>query len=66
MPVETNDIQLSNDAKGIGKALRIVEGENIDLAFSNDADFPNIKILTITSSGGSSGGLTQQQIEGLI
>lgn len=65
MPIDSDDIQLSNDAIGIGKALRIVGTGSTDVVITEDADFPNIKIVTVNSTGGS-GGLTQQQIEGLI
>lgn len=56
MPVEANDIQFSDDALGVGKALRIIGAGSSEVIFTRDLEFPEITIATIYSSGGGGGG----------
>ncbi len=58
MPIESDDIQFSDDAKGIGRALRIVGTGSTDVTIDRDVDYPEIIVVTVHSSGGGGGGGT--------
>lgn len=56
MPIEPDDIKINEDALGVGKSIRFTGTGGASIVVSEDVEFPNIKIVTINSSGGGGGG----------
>lgn len=51
MGYEANDIQFSDDALGIGRALRLVPPPDLTIAYSQDSDNADITIVTYEPNG---------------
>jgi hypothetical protein len=66
MPTEENDIIFDDGPEGLSRSIRFIEGNNVALTFGHDADFPKIKTVRIDAVVEGGGGLSQQQVEGLI
>lgn len=51
MGYETNDIQFSDDALGLGRALRLTAPPDLEVNFSQDSDNADITIVEYVSAG---------------
>jgi hypothetical protein len=51
MGYEANDIQFSDDALGLGRALRLSAPPDLSLSFSQDSDNADITIVTYEPNG---------------
>ena len=54
MAYEVNDIQFSDDALGLGRALRLTAESNVRCSFSQDSDNADITIVTFEPSDNES------------